>query len=376
MNPKHVTFNYQAEAEQTNSPHYHATKVPQTYLMQIIRNCILETGRLDDIKKAVFYGRDLPQHTLDLFSVETKIDQMFEPESKAMTVPLVHAIIGIATEAGELLECFDKDVFDRVNFIEEVGDVLWYLAIGLNAVGSTFEEAQRTNIAKLRKRYPEKFTEYDANNRDLNAERDVLENPFREAYEMGQAAFHAMVLLEHNPYPPMLGVSSHSEWSAGWNDEYAKHNSPKVSDELQPPLSFGKSAAWEAGRFAHSVGRPRVHTGSFYSSEEEAAEWFAGWDHNERMTKEGQAIKRAFANSVKIGNDGIDIDMAEGYLRIGETEDGKKYVSGICPVEGAILRQDYYIDGHRLNFQQAQTYIALKQTGKLAELLDRYELPL
>ena len=31
------------------------------------------------------------------------------------------------------------------------------------------------NIAKLRARYPERFSEYDALNRDLDAERKVLE---------------------------------------------------------------------------------------------------------------------------------------------------------------------------------------------------------
>jgi hypothetical protein len=46
----------------------------------------------------------------------------------------------------------------------------------LNAVRCTFDECQRINIAKLRQRFPDKFTEYDANNRDLFAERSQLES--------------------------------------------------------------------------------------------------------------------------------------------------------------------------------------------------------
>lgn len=342
-------FNYQAEAEQTNSPHYHATKVPCVHFENVIMGAMASLGDLDDIKKAVFYGRELPQSTLDMFSRETRLDQMFEPESKAMTVPLVHSIIGIATEAGELLEMFLKPEFDRINFIEEVGDVMWYLAIGLNAVGSTFEEAQRTNIAKLRKRYPEKFTEYDANNRDLKAERDVLENPFREAYEIGRKAFHDCLTRNHNPYPPQWGVvGCYSEWEAGWNDEYVKANSPKPIESAADRLIRAK----KDGQSAHTQGLARDWTWATFElmGANEENEWLRGWDEAER--KAGSAIKVAING------------------------EGKRFMGGLAPVEGAILRQDYYVDGHRLNFQQAQTYIALKQTGKLGELLDRYEIPM
>jgi hypothetical protein len=37
------------------------------------------------------------------------------------------------------------------------------------------EELLQTNIDKLKARYPEKFTENDALNRDLNKERNILE---------------------------------------------------------------------------------------------------------------------------------------------------------------------------------------------------------
>lgn len=42
-----------------------------------------------------------------------------------------HGIIGLCTEAGELLECFYKDITDEpdsVHILEELGDVCWYLA--------------------------------------------------------------------------------------------------------------------------------------------------------------------------------------------------------------------------------------------------------
>jgi NTP pyrophosphatase (non-canonical NTP hydrolase) len=92
----------------------------------------------------------------------------------------MHAILGIMTELGEFADPFKKFIFygkpiDRTNAIEELGDLLWYVAIAAAALHTTIAEVQRVNIEKLSKRYPEKFTEFLAVNRDLAAERETLE---------------------------------------------------------------------------------------------------------------------------------------------------------------------------------------------------------
>jgi NTP pyrophosphatase (non-canonical NTP hydrolase) len=93
---------------------------------------------------------------------------------------VLHAAMGLCTESGELLDALKKNMFygkelDIVNLQEEVGDLFWYIAMLCDALGVTFEEVWEQNIAKLRARYPEKFTEHHAENRDLQKERDVLE---------------------------------------------------------------------------------------------------------------------------------------------------------------------------------------------------------
>jgi NTP pyrophosphatase (non-canonical NTP hydrolase) len=92
----------------------------------------------------------------------------------------IHAILGMMTELGEFSDPFKKFIYygkpiDRTNAIEELGDLLWYVAIAANALNTTISEVQRVNIEKLSKRYPEKFTEFLAVNRDLDAERETLE---------------------------------------------------------------------------------------------------------------------------------------------------------------------------------------------------------
>ncbi len=97
------------------------------------------------------------------------------------TKRLLHAGIGLSTEAGEFLDALKKHIFygkelDRVNLKEEMGDLFWYLAIACDELGVEFEPLMETNIAKLKARYGEKFTEQRAENRDLEAERTILES--------------------------------------------------------------------------------------------------------------------------------------------------------------------------------------------------------
>ena len=96
------------------------------------------------------------------------------------TKRLLHAGIGLSTEAGEFLDALKKHIFygkelDRVNLAEELGDMFWYMAIVADELGIEFESVMEKNIAKLKARYGEKFSESRAENRDLNAERKILD---------------------------------------------------------------------------------------------------------------------------------------------------------------------------------------------------------
>lgn len=93
---------------------------------------------------------------------------------------LLHAVMGLVTETGELMDALKKQhaygkPLDLVNLREEAGDVLWYLPLLCRALGVSLETVAETNIAKLRARYPEKFTSGHALNRDLETERKILE---------------------------------------------------------------------------------------------------------------------------------------------------------------------------------------------------------
>jgi NTP pyrophosphatase (non-canonical NTP hydrolase) len=93
----------------------------------------------------------------------------------------LHALIGKTTELGELFDAYKRFIFynvplDKTNIKEEVGDDKWYDAVFLDVHGWTFEECFDLMIRKLKKRYPNKFNELDAVERDLIGERKILES--------------------------------------------------------------------------------------------------------------------------------------------------------------------------------------------------------
>lgn len=156
---------------------------------------------------------------------------------------LLHAAMGLVTEVGEIYE-----INGETHLLEEVGDICWYLALGLDALGVNWDEVEilpeddfikavrgetvdqtrvilaselldmlkkfifygreistekalatlvmlknalhwglvyseanfsledvtEANMKKLKARYPDKFTEQAANDRDVNAEYDAM----------------------------------------------------------------------------------------------------------------------------------------------------------------------------------------------------------
>lgn len=93
----------------------------------------------------------------------------------------MHCAIGVATESGELMDQFKRHIYygkplDVVNIKEELGDKMWYIMNLCRLLDLNLEEIMDININKLRVRFPDKFTNEAALNRNLDAERETLEN--------------------------------------------------------------------------------------------------------------------------------------------------------------------------------------------------------
>lgn len=167
-------FDYIKESGFTMSDKWFGDNVPKHELVCYLHQSVNALKNLDRLKKQLFYGKDIPNKKFS-----NNLTKVFDTELSQL---FLHGILGIATEAGELLELLLKTIenefseIDKVNLIEEIGDLQWYEALLARIFNFVFEDCQIANISKLRKRYPNKFTTNDAINRNLNNERKDLEN--------------------------------------------------------------------------------------------------------------------------------------------------------------------------------------------------------
>jgi NTP pyrophosphatase (non-canonical NTP hydrolase) len=176
-----LAFDYVAEAELTLSHEFHGELVGKHVWAHTLNNAIDALTKLDKVKKSLFYGRDnnlISDGQTGTSELPAKV--VGETDlSLVQAADFIHGVIGLATEAGELLELLRDTIngqpLDLVNVKEEVGDGKWYMAILARVAGFMWGDDERTNIAKLRARFPNKFVEFDANNRNLSVERAILE---------------------------------------------------------------------------------------------------------------------------------------------------------------------------------------------------------
>ena len=77
---------------------------------------------------------------------------------------LFDAAAGLAEESGEILGLVRKHVYQshslqREKLQTELGDALWCLAMTAHSAGLTLEQVAAGNVAKLRARYPDGYSD-------------------------------------------------------------------------------------------------------------------------------------------------------------------------------------------------------------------------
>lgn len=183
-----ISDQYISDSQKTLSEQDEAQRTIKDELLLDALDAAFSGNTSDMLKRQVFYkddnaherysnqAKDITKIASDIVRADTKERVLSQKDTD-----LLHAALGISSESGEITEAIIKHLvgqsdLDNVNIKEEVGDVLWYLAILCRRCGFTLDEAMNTNIEKLAARYPNKFNCEDAINRDLDGERCVLES--------------------------------------------------------------------------------------------------------------------------------------------------------------------------------------------------------
>jgi NTP pyrophosphatase (non-canonical NTP hydrolase) len=83
---------------------------------------------------------------------------------------LIIAALGLAGEAGEFANLVKKRTahghdIPNEKLADELGDVLWYIAEAATSCGISLSDLARQNVEKLRRRYPDGFSQERSRNR-------------------------------------------------------------------------------------------------------------------------------------------------------------------------------------------------------------------
>lgn len=183
MDPKQ----YVQDAIRTESIIPHAAVRDRFAFQAVVEAFIACATLLDLYKKNIYYNKPIDANKWhdSLNNIYKAIRSLNLNEGSKTDVlhidsRILHAIIGIATESGELMEAVRgklvlQEPLDNVNLQEEIGDLNWYEAILIDALEADWDDIREKNIAKLKARYPDKFSSESAINRDLKTERKILE---------------------------------------------------------------------------------------------------------------------------------------------------------------------------------------------------------
>jgi len=186
---------YINQAMITNSIKFYPECLSVTEFFYAVKNFETYAKLIDSCKKSLFYGNE--KH-LTYYNC-SKLTNFANNIEESVKIKLIHAMLGLASESGEITSNILNAIEngnspDFVNLKEELGDIFWFIALICDTFGWTFEEIQEKNIAKLRTRYPNGFNSYDALNRNLEKENNVLslEQIFEEIYDL---SFEEMQIL-------------------------------------------------------------------------------------------------------------------------------------------------------------------------------------
>lgn len=83
---------------------------------------------------------------------------------------IVNGCLGLSGETGEVCDIVKKCMFqghelEKERIADELGDVLWYVALTAKGIEYSLNDIMEHNIEKLKKRYPDGFEEERSINR-------------------------------------------------------------------------------------------------------------------------------------------------------------------------------------------------------------------
>ena len=103
----------------------------------------------------------------------------------------IHMLFSITSTIGKLMDMYNKNLAygEKINPIfvrEKIGESMYFLASFCRINDFDLDKIIGVNVAKLISRYPEKFDKWNATNRNLDKERDILKRGYKGKYDSAE----------------------------------------------------------------------------------------------------------------------------------------------------------------------------------------------
>lgn len=172
---------YAQEAQRTNAGHMRGRENHAAWELGLVLREVAESGEFTDIiKKSLFYNKKPDEETLNNLIRQAGATADYDGSIDHINVDVLHGVLGIITEAAELAEVLVRAIEtgeqpNNTKLMDEAADTRWYYELLAAGLGSDDDELTDRNIAKLRARFPDKFTTEDAVHRDREKENEAFE---------------------------------------------------------------------------------------------------------------------------------------------------------------------------------------------------------
>jgi len=155
----------------------------------VVDACVIVGNLADFIKKNAAYNKPIDiakwnelvarLSAILPFIEELTAESFVSNDTIDINTRLFHGIFGMFTESTELMEALqiakEEKSWDGVNLAEECADLSWYQVLVMDEIKISMSSALEACIEKLKARFPQKYSDESAINRNVTTERSILE---------------------------------------------------------------------------------------------------------------------------------------------------------------------------------------------------------
>ena len=146
-------------------------------------------------------------YNLDIFRITDICEDYYKIQKNDDYVEQLQISVSRLTDLEKKLLAYKKE-FSREKLIDAIVEIIERLSDCYLYYNISPQDSMQKNIAKLKARFPDKFNEHDAKNRNLSVERQILEGNIGSVATNSNLNHHqssSSTLIEHNEKPELNG---------------------------------------------------------------------------------------------------------------------------------------------------------------------------